>query len=406
MIDSISVFFDEFYADDFKFSITLESYHRPLSINNEMLQDKIDLSIAHDEKYIVERSLDVFSSYLNGLEKKYSSYPDSFMYIWNVDSELSGNALSCAYTYLYYKFFENDRLNSFIVSFENNPSAIYDLLNIIKYIDTPKGVDITSQLLHFFGEYSWENVVYDFNSVDFERRDRELFETLEALPSGLVGEFSYFDFSTASSDKLWYKGSGIDNVLIGYSSILGRSLCARFNADDLSGIGYADLFASYEYPENYSLTPYLTWELSIEGNSQTTDIFEVKIAFEDSGSIYELSHIVHTGEQNYIMLDVSEFSKNHMVDNIRVSVRPMSQVSGEYVLCLSSLKGKSALYDDEELRLKIEEERLRIRNSSEITDEAENKENTIIMVVSAIVIAVILGAMLFFFLRREEIDKE
>ena len=403
MIEDISAFFDEFYADDFKFSITLESYHRPLSINNEMLESKIDTSVVHDEKHLVERNLDVFSTYLDGLEKKYSSYPESFMYIWNVDSELRGNALSCAYTYLYYKFFKNDRLTSLVVSFEDNPSAIYDLINVIKYIDTPNGVNITSQLLHFFGEYSWENVVYGFAAVDFERRDREQLKTLKTLPSDLVGEFSYFDFSNTSNDNLWYKGSGVDSVSIGYSPILGRSLCAKFNADDLNSISYADLFASYEYPENYALTPYLTWELSVESNNKRTDIFEVKIAFEDSGSVYELSYIVHTGERNHIMLDISEFSKKHMVENIRVSVRPMSQVSGEYVLCLSSLKGQSAVYDDGELKLKIEEERLRIRNSSESTEQNNNNENRVIMILSAIVIAAVLGVMLFFFLRRDEI---
>lgn len=405
MIERISVFFDEFYADDFEFSITLESYHRPLSINNEMLEDKIDISIVHDEKYVIERNLDVFSKYLNSLEKKYSSYPDSFMYVWNVDSELSGNALCCAYTYLYYKFFENQRLNSFIVSFEDNPKAMYDLLNVIKYIDTEKGTAVTSQLLHFFGEYSWENVVYDFDSVDFACRDQELFEPLEALPDALVGEFSHFDFSTVSSDKLWYKGSGIDSISIGYSELIGRSLCAKFNADNFSGIEYDYFFASYEYPENYALTPYLIWEFSIENDRKTSDIFEVKIAFEDSGSIYELSHIVHTGEKNQLILDISGFSKNHMVDNIRISLRPMSQASGEHVLYFSSLKGKSADYDDEELKQKIDEERLRIRNSSGVTDSIENKENGVIIVLSAIIVAVVLGVMLFFFLRRDEIEK-
>lgn len=403
MIESISAFFDEFYADDFKFSITLESYQRPLSITNDMLQNKIDISIAHDQRYIVERSLNVFSNYIDSLEKKYASSPDSFMYIWNVDAELNGNALNCAYTYLYYKFFENDRLTSLIVNFENNSSAIYDLLNVIKYIDTEKGASVTSQLLHFFGEYSWENVVYDFNTVDFVRREQELFEELEALPSELVGEFSHFDFSTTSNDKLWYKGSGIDKVSIGYSSLLGRSLCAKFNVDNIQSIEYAYLFASYEYPENYSLTPYLTWALSIENGNNSSDIFEIKIALEDSGSIYELSKIVHTGEENYINLDISSFAKDHMVKNIRISVRPMSQTSGEYVLCLSSLKGSSDIYDDEELKLKIEEERFRIRNNSEGVSKVENKENRIIMVLSALVIATVVGVMLFFFLRRDEI---
>ncbi len=404
MIDTICAYFDEFYSDGFDFSITLESSHIPLSISNDTLDDGINLSAEYDGKDITEQNVSVFSDFLASLDRKYSSSPSNFIYVWNVDAALGGNALSCAYTYLYYKLFAEAKLSAFVVSFEDNIGATDGLINIIKYIDTYHGIQRTFPLLSFFRKNSWEDIIHGFDSFDFVTRKHNKIEILPSIPSSTVGEFLYFDFSDSSTYNSWFAGRGIGSISIDYHKVLGRSLCATINTDSLGQTEYAYLFNSYEYPENFMYTPYLTIALAIEDNDGISDIFEVEVAFENSGNVYEASSIVHTGEATYLHFDVSAFSSNHIAENIRVSLRPMSNTSGEYKLFISSIKGESAELGDDELKMRIEKERLRIRNSLVDEDKKLNSQTTFLIVVVVVLAAVILSVMLFFFLRREDND--
>ena len=95
--------------------------------------------------------------------------------------------------------------------------------------------------------------------------------------ASMLGQFYYFDFSDTSSDFSWFAGGGCTGVSVDYSSVFGRSLCARFGVDGISPTDYAYILCSYEYPENFIFTPRLTFALSIEGERGISDIFEVKI---------------------------------------------------------------------------------------------------------------------------------
>ena len=400
MIESISRCFEEYYSDDFDFSVVIQSTHLPLSITNEMLVDGIDLSVINDGVYIVERNTDVFVDFLNSLNKKYESAPEGFMYVWSVPEDLSGNALACAYSYLYYKFFSIDSMSALAVDFENHPDALYDILNIVKYIDTEKGSEITAQLLQFFKEYTWSDVVYDFDLYEYDTRKHEIFYDVSSGTEA-KGEFYYFDFDIASDVSSWFAGKGCSDVSISYNSMFDRALSAQFSADRLAPTDYAYLFCSYEYPENFVYTPRLAFLLSIEGEEKRSDIFEVKISFHNGRNVYEYSHVVQSSKEREIIVDLSEFSKEFMAESMRISVRPMSEASGSYTLNISSITGKSDDYSSEELYEKISAERLLIRNSADSLD-TDNKEMNIVIIVMAIVVALIIGVMLFVFLKREE----
>ena len=397
----MSRYFEDYYSDVFDYSIVLESGHRPLSITNEMLDEGIDLSIITDASYIVERSTDVFIDYLYDLDKKYESAPANFMYVWNVDEELRGNALSCAYSYLYYKFYSIDKLSSLVVNLENSPDALYDILNIIKYIDTDKGMEVTSQLLQFFKEYSWSQVVYGFDAYDYATRRHEIiYGAPEKLASS--GEFFYFDFDVASNVSSWFAGKGCSDVSIAYNSLFGRALTAHLGADRVSPTDYAYILCAYEFPENFVYTPRLTFAFSVEGDGGNSDIFEVKISFHNARNVYEYSSVVQSGSEREMTVDISEFADNFMAEAIRIAIRPMSEVSGEYTFNLSSIKGESAEFTDEELDENISAQRLLIRNSAASSDDLGNREANIVVIVMATVIALIIGVMLFVFLKRED----
>ncbi len=401
MIENISAFLEEHYADGFDFSVALESSHRPLSISNETVSDGINLSVLSDRNYILERTTDYFVNYLNALDKKYESAPRGFMYIWNVDEELSGNALACAYSYLYYKLFSVEKLSAFVVSFEDSPKNVYDILNILRYIDTEKGQSVTAQLLQFFGENSWTQVVHAFNSYDYATREHEILSATdkEKVP---LGEFYYFDFGVASNTSSWFEGVGCNDVKISYDSLFGRALGAKFNFNEKSGTDYSYLFCSFEYPETFAFTPKLDFLLSIEGGSEVTDIFELKISFHNGQNVYESSRIIPTGSERKVSIDLSAFPEDFLAESIRFSIRPMSEAKGEYSLNISSVKGESYTLLSDDLEERIVEERLLIRNSDEGIENSDNNENGIIIFVMVSVVAIILGVMLFIFLRREE----
>ena len=405
MIEAISEYLDGFYSEGFDFSITLESSHAPLSISNDMLPDGIDIGKEYEEKHINEQNAGVFSSFLSSLGKKYSSAPKSFMYVWNVDSELRGNALSCAYTYLYYKFFSQKKLSAFVIGFNDNQSAFDDVVNILKYIDTDKGAEVTEPLLVFFGKNSWKSIITDFKFSKFATRSQNSLEIISNTPQETLGEFLYFDFSESQNYSSWFAGRGFGSISIDYHKDIGRSLCAKFSPDDLGSLEYAYLFNSYEYPENFTYTPYLTLSLAIEDNDDMPDLFEVRVAFENSGNIYEASQMVRTGESTSILLDVSSFSKKYIAENIRISVRPMSGALGEYKLFISSLKGESTELNDAELKTRIDEERLKIRDSLAETEEKKDK-NIDFLIVILLFIAIIFSVGLPLFIRKIGYDED
>ncbi|MBR2387272.1 MAG: hypothetical protein IKB02_00740 [Clostridia bacterium] len=401
MIENITAFLEEHYADDFDFSIVLESKHRPLSISNETVSDGINLSVLSDRNYILERTTDYFVNYLNALDEKYKSAPRGFMYIWNVDGELSGNALASAYSYLYYKLFGVERLTSFVVSFDDSPKNLYDILNILRYIDTEKGVSVTAQLLQFFGENTWSQVVHAFNSYNYATREHHILSSAE-IEKTPHGEFYYFDFGVASNTSSWFEGVGCKDVKISYDSLFGRALSARFDFDKNSGTGYSYLLSSFEYPENFAFTPKLDFLLSIEGESEITDIFELKISFHNEKNVYESSFVIPTGSERKISIDLSSFRGVFLTDSIRFSIRPMSEAEGEYSLNISSLKGESFALSSDELEEKILQERFFIRNGTQDLETSSDNENGIMISVMVFVSAIILGVMLFIFLKREE----
>ncbi len=406
MIEKISGHFDEFYSEGFDFSVTLESSHRPLSIKDGKLNVQTNIDEEYNAKYVNEQNIGAFSDFLESLEKKYSSAPKKFIYVWNPDRELEGNALSCAYAYLYYKLFSQQRLSAFVVGFDENPRVAGELINVVKYIDTEAGVDTTTRFLTVFGENSWGKVISNFTPQDFVSRSHQTISAPDNFSEDMSGEFLYFDFSDYSNYDSWFAGRGFGSISIDYHKEIGRSLCAQFNTDTLSQLEYAYLFNSYEYPENFTYTPYLTLTLAIEGNRDTTDIFEIQVAFENESNVYEASRIIHTGGAVYLHLDVSEFSSEYIAENIRISLRSMSETEGDYRLFISSLKGDSKELGDDELKIKIDEERLRIRDSLVDEEDDENSQSVIITVILAALAAVILTVTIFFFLRKEDVENE
>ncbi len=402
ILENLCKFFDEYYSGDFDFSITVESDLTPLNMADFATEKYIDISAPYDNNYITEANIDIISNYIEYLEEEYESFPQKFMYIWTPKTDLRGNALSCAYSYLYYKLFTTENLSAFVVSFDEENNSVFDVLNIIKNIDSQDGWYFTSPLLEFFRKSSWAGIIPNFNREDYLHRHHKLLSPMSALPINIAGRFSYFDFNKSSDKTGWFAGSGCSLVEMYNSDILGRALCANMNFDTAFAKDYAHLFYSYEYCENFVYTPYVAINLSIESEKKISEIFELKVSFVESNNIYEFSQLVYTDEDSYIYIDLSDFTKEHMADYIQFSIRPMGDSSGSYKLLISSLEGVSTNYNNDELEKLISAERLRIRNLAVNNDKNNENDMTVFIPIALVFIAVIIAVMIFFFLRRDD----
>ena len=402
ILENLCDYFDEYYSDDFDFSITLESSQTPLNISDLATEKHIDISARADDNYITESNIEIISNYIAYLEGKYESFPQEFMYIWSPAEDLRGNALSCAYSYLYYKLFPTDKLSSFVVSLEEGSDRIYDVLNIVKHIDAQDGWYFTSPLLEFFKITSWAAIIPDFNREDYLHRYHKVVSPISVLPINIAGRFSYFDFTKSSDKTGWFSGSGCSMIDMYNSDSLGRSLCANMNFDAGSSKDYSHLFYSYEYCENFVYTPYVAIKLSIESEKKSSEIFELKISFIDSNNVYEFSQIVYTDEEAYIYVDLSDFSKKYMADYIQFSLRPMGESRGNYKLLISSFEGFSKEHNNDELEKLIFAERLRIRDLAFENEQNAQNDMSVFIPMAVIFVASIIAVMLFFFLRRDD----
>lgn len=402
IIEGLCNYFDEYYSGDFDFTITVESSTTPLNISELSSDKSIDISAPYDDNYVTEANISVISEYLDHLEKSYESFPKDFMYVWEPTGDVSGNALSCAYSYLYYKLFSTDKLSAFVVSFDESDGGVHDVLSIIKYIDTQNGWYFTSPLLSYFNKTSWAQVFSNFRREEYLFRYHKSFSSADALPINIAGRFSYFDLAKSSDKSAWFAGSGSSAPELYNSDVLGRALCANMSFDVQSSRDYSHLFYAYEYSENFVYTPHVSIRLLIESESKSSEIFELKVSFIDSNNVYEFSQIVYTDEESYVYVDLSDFSKEYMADYIQFSIRPMGESAGNYKLLISSLEGVSTKYNSDELEKLISSERLRIRNLALEKENISENDISAFIPLAVIVIAGIIAVMLFFFLRRDD----
>ena len=406
VIESICDYFDNYYGADLDFLLMLETDCTPLGITTENIGEGIDLSAKTDDGRITPDNIADLSKYVSDLQLRYSSSPVSILYYWRVDKGLSGNALNCAYAYAYYKLFWESKVNGFIIGFEqdyNASGAFDDLLNVFKYIDTSRGSYHTKKLLDYFGDDDWAHIIPSYSEVGVSVREHCVAKNSEEVPSDVIGEYYYFDYSERTGTTPWYAGIGAKSVSIDYGSSVGRALRVDFNSND--NTEYTYLLCKDTYPENYEFTPYVAFNFAVEGDgAEEKGLFEVKIELGNGTNVIESSTAVMSREPTRMVIDLSEFVDNHLVDYIKISVRPMSDKNKDYSIYLSSIVGYSAELDSEELGEAIKDSYLKIRNKDSGADGQALADGSWYIVVAAVVVSVFMGVMLFFLLRHDDME--
>lgn len=393
------------FADEFQFSALIESEAVPYGISDEAIENK---KFALSEDTLINAdNVGIYSSYLDTLSLRYDNAPKNFMFVWRVLENISGNVLSAAYPYSYYKMHSAKSLTSFVVSFVETESKLDfwqfpELLRVMKYIDTKDSFSVTSPSLALLGASSWSSIIEGIEQNDFVRRRFVSLEKIDSLPTDIKGKYEYFDFSHGTNTFEWFGGMGCNSVKIGYNEVLdGRSLNVNFSGERKAPNEYSELYYKYEYHENLSLTPYISMIFSIANDSENEDaLYEIKLSYASEDTVSEITEICRAYERCEIILDISSFCDVSFAEYIKIDIRALSEDSEGYTLSLLSMAGHSTVYDSDELSKAIAEERLRIRNENSNVDAGA--ANTSFIVLGVTVIALLVLGGIFMCFRQDE----
>ncbi len=409
LLEMVCAFFDEYLANPFPFSTMIESEALPYGISNDTLVSGNFSMVKYNG--INADAASVYSEYLASVAKKYSNAPENFIFMWRVPDTVSGNELTAAYSYSYFKLLGNDMLSSFVVSFAdaeklNNYSLFPEIMNIMKYIDTSECFNITNPQLDLLKASNWYTVIPDMYSEKLDTVRMIDIVDRGSVPADNVGSFDYFDFSYYTNISSWFGGVGCKSYKIDYSSICGRSLMVSFSGESLGPTEYSEIYCYYDYPENFCFTDDIAVTLGIENEAVDKGaVYEMKIVFGMDKNISEITTVCNAYEKTTLVLDISEFSAVSMADYIKIGVRELTDAEGGFTLSLSSMTGYSSEFLSDELESKITEERLRIRNmldEKSSKDEDETSENTALVVVGVSIVVAVIGIGVFMCIRREE----
>ncbi len=407
LLENICDLFDKYFAGGFAFSTMIETSSVPYGISDDAIAS--GKFSADEYEGINADTAYKYSLYLNALSEKYETAPDSFIFTWMVPADISGSVLSCAYAYTYFKLMSEDRISAFTVSFaEAERSGEYggysEIADIMKYIDTADSFKITAPQLKMLGVSNWYAAVDNMYGGRFDTRRILPLSQISSMPANIIGNYAYYDFSYYISASEWFGGSFCDSLKIDYSDISGRSLQAHFLGKTNSPSEFSEIYCTYEYPENFGYTPYMSLVFNLENDSADRGaLYEVSVTFGSGENSAEMTRICRAYEKVTMLFDISDFCEVSMAEYIRIGVRCLAGDEGGYKLCLASMNGYSTQYVSSELEALISEERQKIRNTlNEEEDSEDGEDNAFLIVAGIAVVIAVIGVGIFMCFKREE----
>ena len=381
----------------------LEIEDAPFGISNATLDRIIDTSTLKEEyDRISVENIETFANYFSRLSDRFENAPQSYSILWKMPQDLSGNALSCAYAYSYYKLFDMDSLSSFIISFADDHSdgecRFDELSNIFRYIDTEDTFEVTDNLLKYFGVVSWSKILRTKSASAYAARTYYEVELLDTLPKDVKGSFDYFNFSSSTSMNNWKNGVNTKSAKAEYSANGVRAL--HVHSHELKRGDTFEIYYTYDTVENFSYTPYLVFDMNIDA-LETDAVFEVSIMLGNGDVVTHASKAFTSGEHGQMILDIYEFNEENNAQYLKISIRALTDDSESVSIWLNSIKGYSTEYDDEDLEGVIEMERLRTKGESDTADE-RGMGATVVTIVLVIITIVAVGIVLFVLFKKED----
>ena len=141
-------------------------------------------------------------------------------------------------------------------------------------------------------------------------------------------------------------------------------------------------------------------DISDESAENASALYELRLTIGKSNARVVCRAVIENGNTQTLFFDISDFAANYSADYIRISVRALTQNTGESTLRIYDLCGYSEVYSNDELAERIEQQRAAVRN---VTLESENVAyKTLITVVCIIVALVAVSGGLFMAFRKDD----
>ena len=400
LISLLLAYFDNSFVSGFECSFLLETQNVPFGITNDSLSNGIDTENAADELWAGNHQ--AFSAFLGETAQKYSSTPNSFIYLWIPPADLKGNALCSAYAYSYYALLGEATVSAFVTEFSDksgNSNNLFDLSYVLKHIDTVNSFSATKDLLAFFGKANWSEI----KGITAEASGKKFLYSVSpsfSLPEGIKGKFLYCGFNDSLFTDGWYRGVGCELIKIDYGKEENKALKADMS---FASSQRGELIYDYEYHENMAYTPYLSFSFKVEDTSEDS-LYEIKLLCENPQTRIESSAVINGNEERTVILDLSNIAAFGTVGNIRISVRSLNSDVERCSLWLYEINGYSTKYTDEELNTLISNERNKIKNDSSVAEEIFSMRNIIFAVAIVLISALLLIGVLLGIRKEHNVD--
>lgn len=380
-------------------SLMLESEHNPFSLLDGVLDEsdeseeaEEDLPLTATELYYNADDLRDFSALLDTMSATYAVMPSTFLYCWTPDAD-TGDALSAAYAYLYYRLRFSTHADAFIVSFADaeasgDMSGMTALKYLMKYIDTDRSLEVSESALAVFGVRDWSELIEGFD--ESRLAGRRWLEGELTVPTGSAsGRHTYFDFRNAHSTRGWYTGAYVSGLGVKGSGE-DRGLVATLTSGRGEVGAYSELVYRFSPGEPLALLDRVAFTLEIVGEGA----WEVCIMAGASTGDQRLEQkqVVRAGERITLCLDTSGMD-DALTDFLKLCVKPVSgAIEGK--LCLYTVEGESDSLDNNALDARLRE----LRRLDPDIPAAKSKESDLVwlfiacaVTIFSIAIAVILG---------------
>lgn len=407
LLEELCVFALDEFANGFKFSTLISTSSIPYGISDETLKNGGFSTDGYDG--INADRAEVFSDHLASLSERYETAPKSFIFLWNVPQGISGEVLSCAYAYSYYKLLLNDRISSFAVSFaylERAGEYTYypELFELIKNIDTESSGEITAPLLDKLSAESWSALVGGDSESKPDTKKIIKPQKLDSIPNTVIGDYPYYDFSYHTDISAWFGGNRCESLKTTHNDICGRSLSAYFSGERSSPTEYSEFLCAYDYPESFVYTPYMSLRFSISNDENIKEaLYEVKLSIGDEDSVAEIITLCRAYEDVILSFDISDYAELSTAKYLKISLRSLTGEECGYTFSLASLNGYSTQYTSDQLADIIADERLKIRDMLDKEEDApKDKANTVLVVCGVLLVVTVIGVGIFMCFRRDD----
>ena len=387
-------------SGEFPCSVMIQSDVTPFGITNRNILNGIDMSTPFGQDKIHTENLQTFIEFTDELSEKYHSAPSNVIYMWEADAELRGSALGCAYAYTYFVMSAHSKVSSFVISL-NDSAAYDDIQNVLRYIDTEQVLQKTQPLLKFFGAENWNDVIGAPTRVD---ADKKIYQTYAILTKAenYIGRFSYFDFSSYDVFKSMFAGENCLAISSTHDIQGNRALQIKSDALNIGNI--LQCGEKLENKECFMHTPVISLKLCVNDNVNADSLYEVELTLGNNNTRVIASGAVRAGEISTLYFDISSLDKRELMDNIKLSIRPLTHNTQSCSVWLYELSGYSSEYTSEELADKIEEQRNRILGVEGVSDSSSKR--VFLSVLGVVFVIAIVGLGLFTVFGREGSEKD